>query len=239
MRHRRAFFVVSFALMAVGGACTSFGSDTEPVVGDASASDGATTATATVPTTPPGGQDSGRVLPGVDSGALSPGWGAAFVSAATTTGNLGQGQVQADTICTNEGQRIKAGAKFKALLFLKDSDTLFSRAQSSGPRYMPNGDGSQGRLAITNVGAVGGAFLVRGHADGGEVGRDRRVWTGAPNDAGSSLHCGTGDGPWTSENGGLTGATGSPWAEAGVEGYALASCNQTESLFCVEVGDFR
>jgi hypothetical protein len=238
MRHRRAFFVVSFALMAVGGACTSFGADTEPVVGDASASDGATTATATATatsTTPPPGGDGGRVLPGVDAGADV--WGAAFVSVATTTGNLGQGQVQADTICTNEGQRIKAGAKFKALLFLKDSDTLFSRAQSSGPRYTPKGDGSRGELAITNVATPGGTFRVAVHADGGAVAPGRRAWTGAPDDAGAILNCASAGEVWLTKDPGFQGATGSP--SPGAAGYALSTCDQTESLFCVEVGDFR
>lgn len=232
--------MVSVALIAVGGACTSFGSDTEPVVGDASASDGATTATATATsTTPPPGGDGGRVLPGVDAGAdaLSPGWGAAFVSAATTTGNLGLAQVRADTICTDEGQRIKANTKFKALLFVKDSDTLFARAASSGPRYLPKGDGSRGELAITNVGTPGGIFRVVVHADGGAVTSGRRAWTGAPDDAGALRNCSVGDGAWATESSGFQGATGS--ATPGAPGYGLSTCDQTESLFCVEVGDFQ
>lgn len=239
MRHRLAFPVLALVLTAWAGACTSFGSDGALPTGDAAAGDGAS-ATGTVPTTSPGG-DGGGVPPGRDAGgdALSPGWGAAFVSARTITGNLGNMQVKADELCTEEGRRIRPNAKFAALLVRTASDTLFTRAESSGPRYLPNGDGSQGRRAIADVATGAGPFVVHSHADGGEVDRGRRVWTGARDDAGTIFNCGTGDGPWGSENAGLSGATGSPWAEAGVPGYALSSCNQTEGLFCVEVGNFQ
>lgn len=239
MRHRLAFPVLALVLTAWAGACTSFGSDGALPTGDAAAGDGAS-ATGTVPTSPPG-DDGGGLPPGLDAqvDAISPGWGAAFVSAGTITGNLGNMQVKADELCTEEGKRIRPNAKFAALLFRSDSDTLFARAQSSGPRYVPNGDGSQGRPAIADVATGAGLFVVRSHADGGEVDRGRRAWTGARDDAGAIFNCGTGDGPWASENVGLAGATGSPWADAGVTGYALSSCNQTESLFCVEVGNFQ
>lgn len=239
MRHRLAFPALVLVLTAWGGACTTFGSNTDPPVGDASVSDAASgTATATVPMPPPGG-DSGE--PGSDAGAdaLSPGWGAAFVSAATITGNLGPMQVRADAICTDEGKKLRPTAKFAALLVRTASDTLFTRAESSGPRYLPNGDGSRGPLAIANVASVGGVFDVRVHVDGGEVSSGLRVWTGAPDDGGTIFACNGGEGAWTTENGGLSGATRFPRSGAGVVGYVLSSCNQTEGLFCVEVGNFQ
>lgn len=237
MRHRLAFPTLALVLTAWAGACTSFGSDTAPSKDDAAGGDDAS-ATATVSTSLPG-DDGGGVPPGGDAGgdALSPGWGAAFVSARTTKGNLGNMQVKADELCTEEGRRIRPNAKFAALLVRTASDTLFTRAESSGPRYLPNGDGSQGRLAIANVASGVGPFDVRVYADGGEVGAGLRVWTGAPNDAGAILNCSSGEGAWATESSGFQGATGS--TSAGAPGYALSTCDQSERLFCVEVGNFR
>jgi hypothetical protein len=159
------------------------------------------------------------------------------VSAATTKGNLGPMQVQADTICTNEGQKLRPNGKFVALLVRSDGESLFARAQSSGPRYLPNGDGSRGDLAITNVATPGGTFKVVVHADGGAVTMGRRAWTGLPDDAGSIRNCSVGEGAWATESSGFQGATASP--SPGAASYALSTCDQTESLFCVEVGNFQ
>ena len=234
------FTALALLTVAIGVACTTFGSDPPPPVDDASASlpDGPVS-TVPVDATVDARVPDGMVPSDAGTDSARPGKGLIFVSTGGLTGAMGVNQQIADARCNDEAKGSGLRGTFVALLRLAPNDALTVRLLGSkGPRYVP-GTPDGGAPAMPSVEAfmIGTFGPVPRHADASPV-TGGFVWTGGfePTEAGACVDAG----PWTSDNAFFYGYIGDPRQSGPAAGNCGAStCAQTQGLYCVEVGVFQ